>query len=53
MEDKKERFGSFRLKYGTIEELKQLKIATEGSLKRELTNDDFMKILIQKATGVK
>lgn len=51
MDDKSEQFGTLRLKYGTIQELKQLKIATEGSLKRELTNDEFMRILIEKATG--
>ena len=53
MEDKSEQFGSLRLKYGTIQELKQLKIATEASLKKELTNDEFVKILMQKATGNK
>lgn len=51
MEDKSEQFGSLRLKYGTIQELKQLKIATEASLKKELTNDEFIKILMQKAVG--
>lgn len=51
--DKDEQFGSLRLKYRTLGILKKLKIAMEGSLGRELTNDEFIEMLLQKATGEK
>ena len=51
--EKEEQFGAFRLKYKTIAALKKLKLATEGSLGHELTNDEFMEILVFKATGEK
>lgn len=48
---KDEQFGALRLKYKTLSVLRKLKLSMEGSLGRELTNDEFVEMLILKATG--
>ena len=48
---KEEQFGALRLKYKTLGTLKKLKLSMENSLGRELTNDEFIDMLIEKATG--
>lgn len=49
MENEEEKYGAIRVKNGTIAEYRRLKLATEGSLGHEITNDEFMKILLEKA----
>lgn len=46
-------FGTLRLKRSTLQELKRLKISVEMGEGKELTNDDFIKILIDIATKEK
>ncbi len=49
--EKDEQFGALRLKYKTLGTLKRLKLSMEGSLGHEITNDEFVEMLIEKATG--
>ena len=50
MEEKdNEKFGSIRVKNGTIAEFKRLKIATENSFGHEFTNDEFVRFLLNLA----
>lgn len=51
--EKENQFGSFRLKYRTIAELKKLKLNTEASLGHELSNDEFVQMLIKIAINKK
>lgn len=46
-----EKYTCFRLKQNTFKELKRLKLATEGDLGREITNDEFTRLLITRATS--
>ena len=51
--EKEDQFGSYRLKYKTIAELKKLKLNTEASLGHELSNDEFVQMLIKIAMNKK
>ncbi len=46
MEKEKSAFGSLRLKWDTLERMKHLKIAFEGTYGKEMTNDEFVGQLI-------
>ena len=46
MEKDKTAFGALRLKNGTLERMKHLKIAFESIYRKEMTNDEFVGQLI-------
>lgn len=46
MEDHTNTFGTLRLKRGTLEKVKHLKIAFESTYRKEMTNDEFVGQLI-------
>ncbi len=46
MEKDKTAFGALRLKNGTLDRMRHLKIAFEGTYKKEMTNDEFIGHLI-------
>lgn len=46
MEKDKTAFGALRLKNGTLERMKRLKIAFESTYGKEMTNDEFVGELI-------
>lgn len=45
----KDIFGTLRLKKSTLQEYKEFKIRQENSIKKELTNDEFVKMLMELA----
>ena len=49
MGNEDEKYGAIRVKNSTIAEYRRLKLATEGSLGREVTNDEFVRFLLEKA----
>ena len=48
MENEDEKYGAIRVKNSTISEYRRLKLATEGSLGREITNDEFVRLLLER-----
>ena len=49
MKNEDEKYGAIRVKNSTISEYRRLKLATEGSLGREITNDEFVRLLLEMA----
>lgn len=48
MENDDEKYGAIRVKNSTIAEYRRLKLVTEGSLGREITNDEFVRLLLER-----
>lgn len=46
MDEDMNKFGTLRLKKGTLEKVKHLKIAFESTYRKEMTNDEFVGQLI-------